>query len=117
MDCLRHIVPRGKYKSTTVVFDEFNYRKVNTVGMSAEECIALLDMSTPATLPARYKDIVIPAGLPRIFTTNLDLMTPTTHIFPPGANAEQQAGIDRRYRIIDVPEAMWAVFEPAGIAP
>ena len=36
----------------------------------------------------------IPAGLPRVFTSNAPM------IFPPGRTAAQQAAIDRRYTII-----------------
>lgn len=66
-----------------------------------EDILSLSDCSEPCHLPARYKDIVIPA-LPKIFITNLGLTSVMDHIFPPGRNGMQQRALDRRSRIIKI---------------
>mgnify|MGYP003648150072 CR=1 FL=1 len=45
---------------------------------------------------SRYQNVRIPA-IPRIFVTNKAMSWPHSHIFPAGVNAEQQAGVMRRY--------------------
>ena len=85
MDDLKHI----GLDCDGLVFDDMNFSH-----LTAEECIALLDMEYERTIKCRYYNAEIPAGLPRVFTSNAPM------IFPPGRTAAQQAAIDRRYTII-----------------
>ena len=82
MDDLKHI----GLDCDGLVFDDMNFSH-----LTAEECIALLDMEYERTIKCRYYNAEIPAGLPRVFTSNAPM------IFPPGRTAAQQAAIDRRY--------------------
>ena len=66
-----------------LVFDDMRFthpddpRKLN---LSPEQTIALLDIELACSIGARYSDIFIPAGMPRIFNTNRRL--PIEAIFP-----------------------------------
>ena len=69
-----------------LVFDDMDFTH-----LTAEGVIAILDMEFERSIKCRYQDAEIPAGLPRIFTTNVP------EIFPPGRTEAQQRGIARRY--------------------
>ena len=98
-DDLRKIVISGPRATTHLVFDQFNpkimFDKLVPAAMT-DACINLIDSSTWHGFSARYSDIQLPP-IPRIFTTNLPMTWPHSHIFPPGCNQDEQNGILRRY--------------------
>ena len=86
-DDLRKIVISGPRATTHLVFDQFNpkimFDKLVPAAMT-DACINLIDSSTWHGFSARYSDIQLPP-IPRIFTTNLPMTWPHSHIFPPGS--------------------------------
>ena len=86
-----------------LVFDEMRFedssgnRKTET--LTSAETIHLLDMEHDRSLSARYHNIQIRKGLPRIFTTNRRL-TRYEHIFTAGVNDAEQYGLDSRYTAV-----------------
>jgi len=93
MDDLKGLTARND----GIVFDDMEFTT-----LSAKAVIKLLDTSYKRSIQARYRNAVIPAGLPRIFTTNLHMVYPHSHIFPPGKNSEQYEAITRRYTAVRV---------------
>jgi hypothetical protein len=76
--------------------------------------IHLLDIEEERTVKARYMDAVIPKGMRRIFTTNIDPLGmwldeeeqqldkngDPVHPFPRGRNKQHQKAIARRYNMM-----------------
>lgn len=90
-----------------VVFDDMSFGQ-GGLGWNAEQIISLLDMDETRSIKCRYFNARIPAGMPRIFTTNKSMDYPFSHIFPAGINAHQLEAIRRRYITIEVTERLWA---------
>ena len=104
VDVLRYIVWSGERATTHLVFEEFNFEAFFDnvkVKDRVSEAIRLLDSQEQHTLKARFSDIEVPA-VPRIFTTNKKMLWPHSHIFPSGANEDEQDAIMRRFRTIHI---------------
>ena len=115
IDQLKKISPN----TDLLVFDDMNFGP-DGLDWTPEQMIHLLDIDEDAVVKARYVDAVIPKGMRRIFTTNID---PTgmwldedemqldkngdpIHPFPRGRNQQHQKAIARRYNLmpyIDAP--------------
>ena len=54
-----------------LILDDMNFGP-NGLDWTPEQMIHMLDMEDDAVVKARYVDAVIPKGMPRIFTTNID---------------------------------------------
>jgi hypothetical protein len=109
VDDLWNIVLSGKHTTTHLVFDEYNFDVFFThvpVKDRVTLAINLLDCKESHTIKARNNDIVVPP-LPRFFTTNKGMQWPHCHIFPAGANQEEQIAILRRFRTIRITEPVW----------
>ena len=93
MDDLKKI----SLRTDGIVFDQmcFTHSDTKKLNLTADETINLLDMELERSSPARYGDASIPAGMPRVFTTNRKANSGEP-IFPKGCNAAEQDGIDRR---------------------
>ena len=104
VDDLRYIVWSGERATTHLVFEEFNFEAFFDnvkVKDRVSEAIRLLDSQEQHTLKARFSDIEVPA-IPRIFTTKKKMLWPHSHIFPSGANEDEQDAIMRRFRTIHI---------------
>ena len=97
IDDLKNLTPQH----TKIVFDDFN---CNTTNMTFEEAIHLADLAHSATVRCRYRNVTIPAGMPRVFTTNL----PANEIFPTPGNDTQKAALERRLHVVEVTENLFA---------
>ena len=89
-----------------IVFDDIDCSRLPAV-----VAIHLLDLENASSIPCRHKNAWIPAGMPRVFTTNKSMKYPYCHIFPAGENQDQHAAILRRFVTIMVTEPL---FECAG---
>ena len=118
LDGLKKIVPGT---TDLLIFDDMNFgpgtKEQPGLNLTADQVIALLSIDDRVTLKTRpnFKgdDVEIPAGLKRVFSTNIDIEGMyfdqdeqvvdvngwPMHIFPRGANREQTEGISRRYRL------------------
>ena len=76
-----------------IVFDDWNMSN-----WTFEEAIHLADLELPSTIKCRYRDVTIPAGMARVFTTNL----PALDIFPTPGNEQQKDGLARRIQVVNV---------------
>ena len=123
MDRLKQITSNTSH----LVFDDMNFgpgtKEKPGLNFTPEQMIALLDIEETTTVKTRPQnrgdDATIPAGMPRIFTTNIDVdgqwmdedtqeldaNGDTLHPFPRGANPEQQEAIDRRHHLENYVEA------------
>lgn len=76
-----------------IVFDDMAFNKY-----PASAIIHLLDREMDRSIHARYNNAMIPANIPKIFTSNRDdIFVPETPI-----NEEQEAAIKRRYKVLHV---------------
>ena len=104
-----------------LIFDDMNFgpgtEEQPGLNLTADQIIALLTIDDNVSIKTRPNNrgesADIRAGLKRAFSTNVDLdgmffdideqvldvKGNPLHIFPRGANAEQQRGIDRRYKV------------------
>lgn len=85
-----------------IVFDDMDCSGLPTV-----VAIHLLDLELGSSIPCRHKNAWIPAGMPRIFTTNKSMQYPYDHIFPAGENQHQHTAILRRFVSIMVTEPLF----------
>ena len=88
---------------THVVFNDMNFGE-RGLKWTGEQIIALLDMDDDTSIRCRHINAKLPAGLPRVFTTNSAMAYPHDHIFPAGINADQLEGINRRYTKVAIKE-------------
>lgn len=91
---LSHIDDGRKITDTTdlLVFDDMSFNN-----WPAGSIIHLLDREQDRSIHARYNNVEIPAGLPKIFTSNReDIFVPQT------VTPEEQAGIDRRFKTLKI---------------
>lgn len=95
---------------THLVFDDMDFGR-DGLGWTGSNIIHLLDMEENSSIKCRYADATIPAGMPRLFTTNKPLTYPFGHIFPEGDCAAQLAGINRRYRTVAVTAPLFTMEE------
>lgn len=88
-----------------IVFNdmEFNDPKVRWC-LTPAQLINLLDIEEDVEVDCRFKDAMIPAGFPRIFTHN----HPPHAVFPKGKDREQKTAIARRFRHLIVTESLFA---------
>ena len=89
-----------------LVFDDMDFGP-SGLGWSGGNMIHLLDMEQTSSIKCRYADAQIPAGMPRLFTTNKPMVYPHGHIFPGGDCQAQLEGINRRYRTITISEKLF----------
>ena len=83
-----------------IVFDQMVFNdKQGGVNLSADSVIKLLDMECSRSIAARYRCARIPARMPRIFTTNVNIDAGGA-IFARGGNRAEQEGIDSRLRVM-----------------
>ena len=85
-----------------IVFDQMCFTHPwdrKELNLTADKMIRLLDMEVSRAIGARYQNVRIPKGMPRIFTTNKRLDRGEA-IFPRGVNAAEQEGIDSRVTIM-----------------
>ena len=80
-----------------IVFDDMRFDH-----LAPETVISLLDPHYTRSIHARYRNAIIPPGIPKIFTTNLGMTWPHEHIFPAGRNVDQQRAISRRFRAVHI---------------
>jgi hypothetical protein len=95
-----------------IVFDDMNFATFD-----AEATIALVDFRLRRSLSARYSNVVIPAGMRRIFTTNKPCTWPGNHIFKDPGNKEQRVAIQRRFEVLHFTEKLYAEPVPEAPAP
>lgn len=84
-----------------IVFDQMSFtgNEDPRDNLNGDQIIRLLDMEVTRSIQKRYAPARIPRGMARMFITNkrIDL---GQHIFPRGANAAEQEGIDSRFNLI-----------------
>lgn len=83
MDDLKQLTPTHD----GIVFDDMSFNH-----WPAEACIHLVDLAYNRSINVRYGTVMIPAELPRIFTTNVEL----TQFFSEKTTEEQWLAIERR---------------------
>jgi hypothetical protein len=81
-----------------IIFDDMSFEH-----WPPESCIHILDLSFDRTINVRYGTATIPAGLPRIFTTNKTFNT----VFNFRCSNEQQQAMRRRSKIYNVRLPLW----------
>jgi hypothetical protein len=85
-----------------IVFDD-----VLCTDLTPEQTIHLLESDIEASVRGRYRNSTIPAGMPKIFTTNRSCTWPHDHIFTPGATLAQHGGIQRRFQVVTLLENIY----------
>lgn len=117
IDQLKKITPN----TDGLIFDDMNFGP-NGLDWTPEQMIHILDIDEDAVVKARYVDAIIPKGMRRIFTTNIDPSGmwldgdeqemdkngDPIHLFPRGRNKQHQKAIARRYNLMPyVDEPLW----------
>ena len=89
--------------ATAVVCDDMNFGP-RGADLTPEQTIHLLDITRRRSIKCRNKNGVIPAGMMRIFTTNLSMDHEILSIFPRGVGADQNEAIKDRFFVLKVTE-------------
>ena len=78
---------------TKIVFDDFSMKD-----MKMHVCLHMLDIAHTATIKCRYTNATIPAGIPRVFTTNL----PLASIVPVPQRQSETDALHRRVKVVQI---------------
>mmetsp|Transcript_8954 Transcript_8954/g.22203 ORF Transcript_8954/g.22203 Transcript_8954/m.22203 type:complete len:365 (-) Transcript_8954:24-1118(-) len=82
-----------------IVFDDVSFLKG-----TAQEAITVTDRARPRTIRLWYRNCQIPAGVPKIFTSNVQM---TTFVTPDACADEHLEAIRRRVRFFKVEENLY----------
>lgn len=86
---------RLEVRHTGIVFDDVSF-----AGYTLEQCIHLCDLEMPRTINVKHGSVTIPAGLPRIITTN----KPIEDLFPP----DPAGALRRRIHVVHVVNKLYS---------
>jgi len=90
-----------------IIFDDMAFDD-----WTPEDMICLLEKEKPRSLPARYSDAFVDAGIPMIFTTNKK----PRKLFTRARDRGQRAAIKRRYEAVEVTGSLAVLGRPLTAA-
>ena len=90
-----------------IIFDDMAFDD-----WTPEDTICLLEKEKPRSLPARYSDAFVDAGIPMIFTTNKK----PRKLFTRARDRGQRAAIKRRYEAVEVTGSLAVLGRPLTAA-